>query len=194
MVFPTFCNLAISKLWSEPWSAPGLVFANCLKLLHIFGCKEYNQSNFDIDHLVMSMSRVFSCVVGRGVLLWLVCSLGQTLLAFALLHFLLQGQICLLLQVSLDFLLLHSNALWWKGHLFGVLVLEGLVGLHRTVQLQLLQHYWSGHRLRFCWYCLSWKRTEIIVLFLRVYASTAFQTLLLTMMATPFLLRDSCLQ
>ena len=30
---------------------------------------------------------------------------------------------------------------------FGVLLLDGLVGLHRTVQLQLLQHYWSGHRL-----------------------------------------------
>ena len=30
---------------------------------------------------------------------------------------------------------------------WGVLVLEGLVGLHRTIQLQLLQHYWSGHRL-----------------------------------------------
>ena len=30
---------------------------------------------------------------------------------------------------------------------FWVLVLEGHVGLHRTVQLQLLQHYCSGHRL-----------------------------------------------
>ena len=28
-----------------------------------------------------------------------------------------------------------------------VLVLKGLVGLHRIVQLQLLQHYWLGHRL-----------------------------------------------
>ena len=28
-----------------------------------------------------------------------------------------------------------------------VLVLKGLVGLHRTVQLQLLQYYWLGHRL-----------------------------------------------
>ena len=28
-----------------------------------------------------------------------------------------------------------------------MLVLKGLVGLHRTVQLQLLQHYWLGHRL-----------------------------------------------
>ena len=31
-------------------------------------------------------------------------------------------------------------------------VLKGLVGLHRTVQLQLLQHYWLGHRLQLLWY------------------------------------------
>ena len=30
---------------------------------------------------------------------------------------------------------------------FGVLVLEGLVGLHKTVQLRLLQHFWSEHTL-----------------------------------------------
>ena len=51
-----------------------------------FGCKEYNQSDFSIDHLVMSMYRVLSCVVGRGCLLWPVRSLGKTLLAFVLLH------------------------------------------------------------------------------------------------------------
>ena len=34
----------------------------------------------------------------------------------------------------------------------GVLVLEGLVGLHRTIQLQLLQCYWLGHRLGLLWY------------------------------------------
>ena len=45
---------------------------------------------------------VFSCVVGRGCLLWPVHFLGKTLLAFALLHFVLQDQTCLLLQVSLD--------------------------------------------------------------------------------------------
>ena len=95
---------------------------------------------------------VFSCVVGRGCLLWPVCSLGNTLCAFALLHSVLQGQICLLPQVFLDFLLLHSSPLRWKGHLFWVLVLEGLIGLHRTVQLQLLQHYWLGHRLGLLWY------------------------------------------
>ena len=114
----------------------------------IFGCKEYNQSDFSIDHLVMSMCRVFSCAVGRGCLLWLVHSLGKSLLAFALLHSVFQGQICLLLQVSLDFLLLHSSPLKWKRYPFWVLILAGLVGLHITIQLQLLQHCWLGHRLR----------------------------------------------
>ena len=116
------------------------------------------------------------------------------LLAFALLHFVLQGQICLLLQVSLDFPLLHSSPLWWKGHLFWVLVLEGLVGLHRTVQFQLLQHYWLGHRLGLLWYwmvCLGNRDHSVIF---ETAPRTAFQTLLLTMMATPFLLRDSCPQ
>ena len=37
--------------------------------------------------------------------------LGKILLVFALLHSVFQGQICLLLQVFLDFLLLHSSPL-----------------------------------------------------------------------------------
>ena len=36
----------------------------------------------------MSMCRVFSCVVGRGCLLWPGCSVGKTPLAFALLQLL----------------------------------------------------------------------------------------------------------
>ena len=134
-----------------------------------------------------SMCRVFSWVVERGCLLWPVRSLGKTLLAFALLHFVLQGQICLLLQVSLDFLLLPSSPLWWNGHLFWGLVLEGLVGLYRTIQLQFLWHYWSGHRLGLLWYwmvclaneqwsfCRFWDCTQVL-----------YFGLLLTMMATPF--------
>ena len=76
---------------------------------------------------MISMCKVFSCVVGRGCLLWPVHFLGKTLLAFALVHSTFQGQICLLLQVFLDFLLLYSSPLEWKGHLFwGVLILEVL--------------------------------------------------------------------
>ena len=95
----------------------------------------------------MSMCRVIFCVVGRGYLQWSVHSLGKTLLASALLHFVLQGQTCLLLHLSLDFLFLHSSPLWWKEHLVLLLVLEGLVCLHRIVQLQLLQHDWLGYIL-----------------------------------------------
>ena len=63
---------------------------------------------------------VASSLVGRQCLLWSVRSLCKTPLVFALLHFVLQGQTYLLLQVSLDFLLLHSSPLWWKGYHFGL--------------------------------------------------------------------------
>ena len=40
MVFPTFfnlsLNLAIKSSWSEPQSAPGLVFADCIEFLHLW--------------------------------------------------------------------------------------------------------------------------------------------------------------
>ena len=148
MVFPTFfslsLNLAIRNAWSEPQSAPGLIFANCRELLHL-QLQKYNQSDFGVDHLVMSMCRVISCVVGRECLLWPVRSLGKTV-SLCPASFYIQGQTCLLLQVSLDFLLLHSSPLWWKRHLFLVLVLD-LIGLFRTIQLQVFRHLWLGHRL-----------------------------------------------
>ena len=86
-----------------------VLFLRTVWSFSIFSCKEYNQSDYSIDHLVMFMCGFVPCVCGRGCLLWPVCSLGKTLLAFALLHFVLQGQIFLgvtpglLLQVSLDF-------------------------------------------------------------------------------------------
>ena len=69
-----------------------------------------------------------------------------------------------------------------KDIFFGVLVLKGLVGLHRTIQLQLLQHYWLGYTwITVILNGLPWKQTEIILSFLRLHPSTAFWTLLLTM-------------
>ena len=41
---------------------------------------------------------------------------------------------------------------------------------------------------------LPWKQIKMILSFLRLHPSIAFQTLLLAMRATPFLLRDSCPQ
>ena len=47
-----------------------------------------------------------------------------------------------------------------------MLVLEGLVGLHRTIQLQLLQRYWSGIDLDYCdieWFALEMNRDHSVV-------------------------------
>ena len=122
------------------------------------------------------------------------CILLAKLLAFALLYFVLQSQTCLLPQVSLDFLLLHSSPLWWKGHLFWVLVLEGLVGLHRTVQLQFLQHYWSGHRLGLRWYWMVYLQNRDHSVIFEIASKYCISDSCWLMMATPFLLRDSCPQ
>ena len=123
-----------------------VLFLQTLWSFSNFGCKECNQSDFSVDHLMISKCRGFVCVVGKRCLLWPARSLGQILL-FSLLHSVLQGLICLLFQVFLDFLLLHSSSLEWEGHPYWVLVGKDLESLHRTDQCQLLQHYWLGHRL-----------------------------------------------
>ena len=44
-----------------------------------------------------------------------------------------------------------------------MLVLKGLVGLHSTVQLQLLRRYWLGHRLGLLWFALEMNRDHSVV-------------------------------
>ena len=47
-----------------------------------------------------------------------------------------------------------------------MLVLGGLLGLHRTDQLQFLWHYWSGHRLDYHdieWCALEMNRDHSVV-------------------------------
>ena len=47
-----------------------------------------------------------------------------------------------------------------------MLVLKGLVGLHRTVQLQLLQRYWLGIDLDYCdieWFALEMSRGHSVI-------------------------------
>ena len=65
-----------------------------------------------------------------------------------------------------------------------MLVLKGLVGFHRTVQLQLLQRYWLGIDLDYRdieWFALETNRDHSVVF--KLHPITAFRTLLLTMMA-----------
>jgi len=192
-VFPTLFNLSLYFAIKSSWSEPQSVFADCIELLH-FGCKEYHQSDFYIDHLVMTMCRVFSCLVGRGLMLWPVCVLGNLCYFWPASFFTPRPNLPLTPGVS--WLPTFAFRLQWlKGHPFGMLVLEGLVGLHRTVQLYLFQHYWSGHRLGllWCWmvclgnqltsFCHFWDCTHVLHfrLFYWPWGS-----------ATPFLLSDSC--
>ena len=47
-----------------------------------------------------------------------------------------------------------------------MLILEGLVGLHRTVQFQFLQHYWWGIGLDYCdieWFALEMNRDHSVI-------------------------------
>ena len=75
-----------------------------------------------------------------------------------------------------------------------MLVLEDLVGLHRTVQLLLLQRHLLGHRLVLHrdieWLALEMNRDHSVIF--EIASKYCIWTLLLTMMATPFLVRDSC--
>ena len=144
---------------------------------------------------MMYMCRVISCIVGPGCLQWPVCSLGKTLLAFALLHFCtprpnlpVTPGVSWLPNFVFQSPMTNRTSFW-------VLVLEGLVCLHRTVQLQLLQDYWSGHRLGLLWYwmvCLGNEQRS----FCRFWDCIQVLQfgLLLTTMAIPFLLRDCCPQ
>ena len=90
----------------------------------------------------------------------------KTLLAFSLLHFVLLGT-NLPVSSGISWLpILHSSPLWWKGHIFWVLVLKEFVGLHKTIQLQLLQRYWLGHRLYNCdieWFALERNRNNCVI-------------------------------
>ena len=76
---------------------------------------------------------------------------------------------------------------------FCVLILKGLLGLHRTVNFSFLSSTGQGIDLDYPdieLFALETNRDHSVVL--RLHPNIAFRTLLLTIMATSFLLRDSC--
>ena len=80
------------------------------------------------------------------------CVLLAKLLAFALLHSVLKAKFACYSRYLLISYFSISVPYNEKDIFFWVLVLKDLAGLHRNVQLQLLQHYWLEHRLRLLWY------------------------------------------
>ena len=99
----------------------------------------------------MSMCRVFSCVVRRGCWLWPVHSWQNSVSLCPASFHIPRPNLPVIPGVSgLPTCAFQSPIM--KGHLFWVLVLKGLLCLHRTIQLQVFQHYWLGHRLGLLWY------------------------------------------
>ena len=111
------------------------------------------------------MCRIFSCVVRRGCLLWPVCSLGKTLLAFDLLHFILQGQICLLLQVFLDPTFAFQSPIMKRTSLLDVSSGRSCRS-SQNHSTSAFQHYWSDIDLDYCdteWFGLEMNRNHSVI-------------------------------
>ena len=103
---------------------------------------------------------VFSCAVGRGLYSLLLCCWKRVFAMTS--EFSWQNSISL---CPASFCTPRPNlpvtpGISWcptfafqspimKRYFLGVLILEGLVSLHSTIQLQ---HYWSRHRLALLWY------------------------------------------
>ena len=74
-----------------------------------------------------------------------------------------------------------------------MVVPQGLVGLHRTIQLQLLHITGWGIDLDYSdteWFALETNRDHSVIF--EIASKYCISDPFLTMMATPFLLRDSC--
>ena len=144
----------------------------------IFSCKEYNQSDFGNHHLVMSM-----CIVRCLVLLEKGVCYDQCILLAQLCQplpcFILYSKTKLACYswyiLASYFSLPAPSGMFFCCCLFVcffflVLVLEGLIGLQRTIQLQLLvsAQTWVTVILN----DVPWKPTEIVLSFLRLHPST----------------------
>ena len=112
------------------------------------------------------MCRVFSCVAGRGdcydqcVLLAKLYYLLPCFILYSKAKFACYSRCFLTSYFCIPVPYNEKDIFFW------VLVLEGLVGLHSTVQLQLLQHYWWGIDLDYCdieWFALETNRDHSVV-------------------------------
>ena len=114
-------------------------------------------------------------------------SLGKTLLAFALLHLYSKAKFACYSRYLLTSYFCIPVPYNEKDIFFWVLVIQGLVDLHRIIQLHFFSMTSWGIDLDYHdieWFDLETNRGHSVIQ--RLHPSTAFQSLLLTMMATPF--------
>ena len=146
MVFPTFFKSELGNKETMIWAT--VSSWSCFCSLYRVGYKKYNQSYFGNDHLVISIYSLFLCCWNRLFATTSVFSWQNSIS-------LCPASFCTPrpnLPITPGVSWLPTFAFQWKGYLFWMLVSKDPVGLLRTIQLQLLQHYWLGHRLRSRWY------------------------------------------
>ena len=97
------------------------------------------------------MCRIISCVAGKGYLLWPVFSWQNSVSLCPVSISTPRPNLPVIPGISWLPTFTFQSPMMKRISLFLVLVLEDLVGLHRTGQLQLLWHQWLGHRLGLLW-------------------------------------------
>ena len=149
---------------------------------------------FWCDHLVMSMCRIVFCVVGRRCLLWPMHSLGKTVLAFALLHFvLLRPNLPVTTGISWLSTFAFQSPMMKRTSFFGVSSRRSYRSSQNPVSFFSISGW--GIDLDYCdieWFALEINKNHSVIF--DITLKYAFWILLLTMRATPFLLRDFCPQ
>ena len=127
-------------------------------------------------------------LLGRGCLLWPVHSLCRTISLCPASFCTPRPNLPVTPGVSWLPTFSFQSPIMKRTSFLGV-SLEGSVGLHRAIQFQLFQHYWSGHGLGLPWHWMVCLGNEQ-----RSFCHFWDCIQVLTMMATPFLVRDSCPQ
>ena len=123
-----------------------VLFLLTVQSFSIFGCKEYNQSDFGVEHLVMSMCSLLLCCWKRVFAMISMLSWQNSVSLCPVSFCTPRPNLPVTPSISrLPTFVFQSPMM--KRTYFGMLLLEGLVHLHRTIQLQLLQHYWLENRL-----------------------------------------------
>ena len=176
---PEFCNKELT-IWTTV--APGLVFGD----FSIFSCKEYNQTDFGIGHLMMAMCRVFLLCYWKSVFSMTIIFSRQNSVRLCPTSFCIPRPN---LPVTPDISWLPSLGIPIpydeKDIFFGVSSIRSCSSSWNcsTLALVVWVQTWNTVMLN----GLPRKWTQIILSFLRLHPSTSFQTLLLTMRATPLL-------
>ena len=139
------------------------MFLLTLLKFSVFSCKEYIINLISVLTIRQCLCVELCLVLLEEGFATTVCYLGKS-------HFYTwftlysQSKLACYSKYLLDFLLLHSSPLWWKGHLLLILILKDH---HRTIWLQLLQLSHWGLDLDYCdgeWFALemNWDSTKPI--------------------------------